>query len=162
MSTEAKQSKAEAEAQKKGEELVLFCPCCFASSDGGSWTVGEAVVDYLCSNCGASGPNLKIPRWSVDSIRRQASWVGKRYYAHEEDKATYEELQDLRATIKEFPGRYVERTANDECYMISQDLPSGSRISTFTEASTPEKAMEEVKLNLPYIPASKLKKKPKK
>lgn len=36
-------------------------------------------------NCG-SGGLVPMPEWAVSSIRFQASWVGKRYYPHDEDR----------------------------------------------------------------------------
>lgn len=158
MATKEKQSKAEAAAQKKRDELILFCSRCFASEDGGSWTRGQAIVSGLCSNCGAGGPDLRIPRWAVDGIRESASWVGKRYYPNDEDIETSAEVRNLRATIKVFPGRTVEQTADGQAFMVTQELPGGRSVSMFTGAATAEKALEDLRLDLPYIPKSALKK----
>lgn len=72
---------------------LQFCPSCFASNENGSWN--HVVVDNLCSNCGSIG-TVKLPRWAVESIRRSASWVGKRYYPSEEDLLNSRELRYLR------------------------------------------------------------------
>lgn len=137
---------------EKLAELLLFCPCCFASSEGGSWTKGQAVFEGLCINCGASGPALTIPRWAVESIHRQASWVGKRYYPNDEDKETWDEVQALRATIKEFPGRSVRRTEDGKDWWVSQRLKKGQSISIVVKAKTWEDAFEKARLQLPYVP----------
>ena len=94
------------------KELILFCEMCFASSDDSSWG-GELVQGY-CMNCGAGGTSLQIPRYSVEYIRRNASWVGKRYYPHEEDTENYEERERLRAQMTEFPGRTIEGPFTDK------------------------------------------------
>lgn len=69
---------------KDENEIILFCPRCFASSDNASW--GEPIMEGHCFNCGAGGCTVKLPRWAIEMIRKSASWVGKRYYPHEEDK----------------------------------------------------------------------------
>lgn len=146
---------AEQKRLEKLAEILLFCPCCFASSEGGSWTNGQAAFEDLCINCGASGPNLKMPRWAVDSIRRQASWVGKRYYAHEEDKENYEELMRLRATIKVFPGRTATLAEDGESWWVTQELGGGRNVSItvdLKDAKTKEAALEKARLALPYVP----------
>lgn len=140
-------------AQEKMDEIILFCPRCFASTDNSSW--GEQILEDYCLNCGSGGPSLKIPRWAVKSIRDSASWVGKRYYANEEDKATYEELRRLRATIKEFPGRTATLTEDGESWWVTQELGGGRNVSVIIDlkrAKTKEAALEKARLELPYVP----------
>jgi hypothetical protein len=156
----AKARKADVEAaeQKKREELVLFCPCCFASGDGGSWTRGEAVVPGLCSNCGAGGEDTRLPRWAIDAIRRSASWVGKRYYPCEEDKEHYDEVQALRALVKKFPGRSVRLGEDGTFWWVTQEKGGGTSTSIMIEksqAKTAKEALEKARLSLPYVPNPK-------
>lgn len=75
------------------EDVLDFCPGCFATNEDGSW--GHTCDDHYCYNCGAQG-TVKLPRWAVRSIREQASWVGKRYYPHDEDREAAEEIAALR------------------------------------------------------------------
>lgn len=153
---------SEAEAQKKREELILFCSTCFASTDNASWN-GE-VTDFMCGNCGAGGPNLKIPRWAVKSIREQASWVGKRFYANEEDIETYEEVRALRAMVKEFPGRSVRRGEDGMFWWVTQDKGGGTSTSVMiekSEAKTANGALAKARLQLPYVSEKQLRAKKK-
>jgi hypothetical protein len=143
---------------KSQDELVYFCAKCFASSDNGSWTNGEAVDEALCINCGAGGCAVKIPRWAVKSIREQASWVGKRYYANDEDIQNYEELQALRNLVTKFPGRSAEK--QKDCWWVTQKLPGDKSVTVFvefSEAPTIGHAMAKARARLPYIPEEKLK-----
>lgn len=84
-----------AQAAKTNHLTMLeFCPGCFASEENGSW--GCTTVNGHCMNCGSAG-TIQIPRWAVDSIRRSASWVGKRYYPSAEDLDDQRELRYLRS-----------------------------------------------------------------
>lgn len=77
-------------------ELLYFCPGCFATNEDSS---GPEICDaHYCFNCGMSA-TVHIPRWATQSIREQASWVGKRYYPDEEDRITREELKVLRPLL---------------------------------------------------------------
>ncbi len=58
--------------------FLIFCPLCFASEESSSW--GADVMDGHCFNCGASGGTVHLPAWAISEIRKNASWVGKRYY----------------------------------------------------------------------------------
>lgn len=140
----------EKKAPKKSADVLVFCPMCFASNEGGSW--GDGCDEGHCFNCGASNSTVKLPRWAIDSIRQQASWVGKRFYAHDEDKNLYEEIRHLRGTIKEFPGRSVERTEDGTAWWVHQELPGGLRVSIVVEGGTKERALEKGRLELPYVP----------
>lgn len=65
-------------------DIAQFCVCCFADSVwGGSW--GGDVFQGGCMNCGAGGSSITLSLMDIKQIRQQASWVGKRYYPHEED-----------------------------------------------------------------------------
>lgn len=87
-------------------DVLAFCAGCFASSEDGSWDL--TCDNQYCYNCGTVG-TVQLPRWAVDSIREQASWVGKRYYPADEDKEAAEELAALRALAPLNP--YNERAA---------------------------------------------------
>ena len=140
------------------KENILFCPCCFASNDDSSW--GGDLTEAYCMNC-CHGQGLSMPRWAVVSIREQASWVGKRYYPHEEDYQAQEELQDLRAIPKTYPGRTAKLWgAAPRFWSVEQKKPDGSIISIMVspdKAKTKQAALKEAQTRLPYVPAKKLK-----
>jgi hypothetical protein len=157
---------AEKERIRKLNELLWFCAKCFASNENGSWGGGIDVAQdekrTNCSNCGAWGCAVKIPRWAVESIREQASWVGKRYYPIDEDKARYAEIQALRALVTEFPGRSAEKIPEDhpddvDQWWVHQELPHGGSTSTSVKAKSAEEALKKGRLLLPYIPKNALK-----
>jgi len=82
-------------------DMELFCVQCFASESSGSWV--HVVVGSFCTNCCGNGTTMPLPKAAIESIRQQASWVGKRYYPHAEDLAKVAVPQpsiDL-ATIRE-------------------------------------------------------------
>jgi hypothetical protein len=136
-------------AEKDRKESILFCPRCFASGDDSSW--GDPVVDGHCFNCGAGGSSISIPRWAVESIREQASWVGKRYYPHEEDRERAEETALLRAIAPDDPRRKVTVDPdNPRRYRVEQPTKRGWT-STGVTASSLEEAREKAKLVLPYM-----------
>ncbi len=164
-------TKTAVKPEKKQDDILAFCAMCFATGEGGSW--GESVVvneknknDSHCFNCGAGGIAVQIPRWAVESIREQASWVGKRYYPNDEDLERYDEVKALRALVKKFPYRSVERIPDrpDDrgSWWVHQELPGGKRTSTTVKAKTAEEAFEKGRLLLPYIPKEALGKKCKK
>lgn len=93
------------EGQTKND-LLLFCVGCFATEEGGSW--GEICVDGYCMNCGSGGGTVQLKRWQIESIRTSASWVGKRYYPHQEDINNYREIQLLRARVPPNPSDKVD------------------------------------------------------
>lgn len=76
---------AEVEANKRAipDDWELFCCQCFASESSGSWD--HVVVGSFCANCCGNGTAFPLPKAAIESIRNQASWVGKRYYPHKED-----------------------------------------------------------------------------
>jgi hypothetical protein len=138
-------------------EMIDFCPRCFGSSDSTSWNC--PTESSYCFNCG--GCPIQIPRWAVESLREQASWVGKRYYPHDEDKQTNLELKNLRVLVKKFPGRSAVRSPPlpDEkttdawwvTQILSKDDPSES-VSVIVHARNKKEALEKCRLTLPYIP----------
>lgn len=145
----------EAETEPKKNEshldLLPFCPGCFATSEDGSW--GSVVLGDYCLNCGAGG-TVTIPRWAVTSIRRQASWVGKRYYPCDEDFEKYAELKALRALVKSFPGRTAEPDKeNPRRFWVKQQISENKSISTSVDASSIDEAIEASRYSgLPYVP----------
>lgn len=135
--------------------LVAFCVRCFASSDDSSW--GEVLLKEYCMNCGCNGPHLEIPRYDVKEIRRNASWVGKRYYPAEEDRKNREELERLRSEMTSYPGRSVS-PADGEGWLVKQEKPDGTWISMYVDANSPNDALEKLRIKLPFYKESDLKK----
>lgn len=141
-------------------DLTNFCPQCFADDDGGSWGVGT--IGGHCLNCGAGGA-IQIPKWAVESIRQNASWVGRRYYPQDEDREIYDERKALLDLVKVFPGREVMQARKFEDgewvddvgrWTIRQNTPSGY-MSTTVQAASREEAMEASRYHLRYMPGSK-------
>ncbi len=126
-------------------EYVDFCPGCFATNlDGSCCPTGSdgTGLQLGCDNCGGHHL-LHMPKWAADSIRRQASWVGKRYYPNHEDYIAKSDV--LRMPLSEAGKKhgdlvhaeaYRELSADDEVtvYMyagevveISFSYPDGRR-----------------------------------
>jgi hypothetical protein len=129
--------------------VVSFCPACFADEKSGSWD--HVVVGQYCTNCG-NGSTIIIPEWAVAEIRRNASWVGKRFYPADEDRERLEERADLLSVVPEFPGRDAKQ--GEERWSVWQLLPNGSSVITSVKADSKEAAMRASGLR--YVPASKL------
>lgn len=140
------------------KRLLWFCACCFASKEDGSWN--HTTSEHYCLNCGARGGAVRIPFWAIESIRNQASWVGKRYYPNQEDKEHARELKYLRALPASFPGRITESDKEERYrWWVKQTLPAetGSQyVSTMVNATSAEDALEASRFLLPYIPAEAL------
>lgn len=131
---------------------LWFCPCCFASSENGSWN--HTAYEGGCSNCGA-GPSIQLPPWAIDSIRQQASWVGKRYYPHAEDQEHSREVRALRSIVKEFPGRTACENVANPGWSVTQVMPDGSKCSMyFFNAKSEAEALALARLELPYVPST--------
>jgi len=150
---------SQSEASKEADphhELLNFCARCFASDDGGSWGVGT--IDGHCFNCGAGWTGeLKLPRWAVESIRAQASWVGRRYYPGPEDQERVAELKALRALPTSFPGRRAEEDKQEKYrWWVTQDLPGNKNVSSMFKATSAADAIEASRYSLPYVPAEDL------
>lgn len=131
--------------------VVYFCSKCFADSDGGSW--GEPAEYSNCYNCNTSsfGHGItSLPKYIVENIRKNASWVGKRYYAHEEDYRINEELKTLRDKVGIFPGRHVIKEGEHE-YLVIQQLSLNSHQMMFVKAADEKDALERSKSSLPYM-----------
>lgn len=128
---------------------LWFCPRCFASSDDGSW--GLTCDDTYCNNCSSSG-TVQLPDWAVQSIREQASWVGKRFYPHAEDHDSGDELRRLRRAMTSFPGRsaHHDDTLSDQ-WRVEQKR-GGVTISVWVDADSAEDAIEKTKDRLPWCP----------
>jgi len=145
---------------------ILFCCLCFASEDNSSW--GEPLIEGHCFNCGAGNSTFKLPRCAVESIREQASWVGKRYYPNKEDYEAAEERKRLLACVKKFPGRSIEpameldRDGNEVRqeyrWRVKQMTPGALWSSTSVTAKTKEEAWEKARLcSLTYYDEESLK-----
>lgn len=137
-------------------ELREFCALCFADDKSGSWghvTTGAC----FCTNCCANGSTIRIPAWAVRSIREQASWVGKRFYPHTEDREAHEERKALHDLVPSFPGREaIPQEDSPGLWQVTQILPVGS-VRTTVRAITGEQAMRQSGLR--YVPQSELGKK---
>jgi Zn ribbon nucleic-acid-binding protein len=148
-------------------DTVSFCPQCFADDHGGSWGSGVLPGGH-CINCGAGGA-IAMPKWAVESIRQNASWVGRRYYPGSEDKEILDERKALLSLVETFPGREVMQArkyeagadlANGEWvdevgrWEIRQNTASGY-MSTIVEASSRDEAMEKSRFLLRYVPEPK-------
>lgn len=124
-----------------------FCPRCFADDEGGSWGEGVVGNGALCANCGAMGA-IAIPAWAVASIREQASWVGKRYYPHAEDREHSREVRYLRSIAPPAAGVTAEHMEgakwNHWC------VTSGTTSIMPIVAASEEAAIREGRLSLPY------------
>ena len=135
-------------------QMIQFCPNCFATEHDGSW--GSTVHGQWCSNCGATG-TIPMPRWAVESIRSNASFVGKRYYPIDEDFEASRELKELRALQTSFPGRSAElkqsHLGEGPYWSVSQKMGRKTRYITVSadKAKTPEEALEAAKCDLPYV-----------
>ena len=77
------------------DQTLDFCTLCFASSEDGSW--GCTTSEGHCYNCGAGGAAINIPKWAIESIRKNGSWVCKRAYPSQEDREQVRELRYLRS-----------------------------------------------------------------
>jgi hypothetical protein len=148
----------------KSTDLLLFCPQCFASNEDGSQ--GQVIasdqksVHTICYNCGLNDGAVVLPRGAIESIRKQASWVGKRYYPHAEDMDAIEERYDLLRTIKVFPGRSAKQVSDEKYWEVKQLLPDGSSVACYIDgavAHNAEEAIEASRRVLIYIPEEKLK-----
>ncbi|HMJ52953.1 MAG TPA: hypothetical protein VK540_12780 [Polyangiaceae bacterium] len=103
-------------------------------------------------NCG-NGSTVAVPAWAVESIREQASWVGKRYYPNAEDHEACEERLALLALVKEFPGRSVEPTDESGRWVVKQLQPNGLYTMTSVDAATVDEAFGKAIAILPYVTA---------
>lgn len=141
---------------KDGDDVRWFCVRCFADDHGGSWGDGTHPSAGHCANCGAGESLVAIPPWAVASIREQASWVGKRYYPHEEDRATTRELRVLRCKLDPFscPGRTVQRWIDlaGAHLMVMQRMPGDRSVSMFPDdpSWSDEAALAWAVTRLPY------------
>jgi hypothetical protein len=133
-------------------KLTQFCPGCFADEYGGSWD--HVVMGNHCTNCGASGM-VSIPKWAVDTIRKNASWVGSRFYPCAEDYEIWEERKALLSTIETFPGRTAFENPNEPGnWSVTQKLPKNRSVMTIVKADSLDKALR--KCGLRYVAAADL------
>jgi hypothetical protein len=147
-----KKKSKKTESKKDPMAMLVFCPRCLGSSESSSWN--SLIIDGLCGNCG-NGDTIHLARWAIDSIRSQASWVGKRYYPIDEDYEMAAELKNLRALVTDFPGRMAERAndpENPRLWWVTQRMKGGKSVSTTVDADSREEALALVRLDLPYCP----------
>ena len=134
----------------EASEAVDFCPLCFATNEDGSW--GCTVTTAGCSNCGANGGIVRLPRWAVTSIRANASWVGKRYYPNDEDIQAESERRELLAQVAEFPGRTAKPGSEPNSWWVTQRLANGTEQSVIVVARSATTALEAARYSLTYVP----------
>jgi hypothetical protein len=131
---------------------TLFCVRCFADDRGGSW--GEGTINGHCFNCGAGGSTVTLPVWAVDTIRKNGSWVCKRYYPADEDMSISRELRYLRSIAPAPSGRSAERidssTATPNDWRVSQKMPDGSTTTVYVNAQDEYGALRAAAGVLPY------------
>jgi len=139
---------------RKPDDLLDFCVCCFATDEGGPYGEGTITIgeNSACYSCGNSGPSLKIPRWAVDSIRKNGSWVCKRYYPSDEDIEENEMIKRLLATIKEFPGRSAKPSSEPGLWWVEQATKGNTKKMVIVTAGSAEEAMAAAATKLPYYP----------
>lgn len=140
-------------------ESAMFCPACFADEGSGSWMHAVIRTDRggHCANCG-NGSCIDIPKWAIELIRQKASWVGKRYYSHDEDRVAHLERRTLLALVKEFPGRTATRVVDDPdplSWNVYQKMPDGRSVQTTVRAPDEETALRWSRLT--YYTAGQLK-----
>lgn len=100
-----------------------------------------------------------MPIWAIDSIRQNASWVGKRYYPSQEDREQALELRYLRSLAPPPSGRTVKRAdydgSNEHDWVVKQEYPDGSSVTTMVKADFDEQAWLAGQIALPYpVPQS--------
>lgn len=135
--------------QAERDAIREFCPGCFADDLGGSWN--HTTQGGYCNNCGAGG-TVQIPVWAVESIRKQASWVGKRYYPADEDLRIQRELKYHRSLAELPPDRTakaVEVGEEDGYWSVVQPQPGGT-IQCSVKADSAEEALQKTKDRLPW------------
>lgn len=100
---------------------------------------------------------MPLPAWAIESIRAQASWVGKRYYPADEDRERHEERKALLKLVGEFPGREAKPSQSEQMagkYEVVQQMPGGRSVMTWVSANDAEEAMR--KSGLTYFTAEQL------
>lgn len=131
-----------------------FCTLCFADTDGGSWGCATVPEANHCMNCGAGHSLVPLEKWAIESIRKNASWVGKRYYPSKEDKDLAAELRALRKMQTEYPGRSVAlapSATGERNWTVTQRLPGGLSMMVFPQADSAEEAWENSRASLPWV-----------
>jgi hypothetical protein len=131
--------------------MWFMCSMCLAHDE----------IDGHCLNCGAGGTTHLVPMWFIESIRKNASWVCKRYYPNEEDMQNAGELRALRAQMATFPGRSAELVKEDERGAAYWRVKQATGDRTYTMVTTPwlgeddtaEKAVDRTKHVLPWNPS---------
>lgn len=132
-------------SREEQQAWANFCSNCFADDEGGSWGCGTDRSH--CYNCGMGLP-VSIPVEAVRNIRKQASWVGKRYYPHEEDIRELKELAYFRTRAGDPKNRTAEYRHG--AWFVSQPSGEGKILSIVTQASSAEDALNKVRHLMPY------------
>lgn len=112
---------------------------------------------YSCLNCGSCGSLIKLRRWQIDEICRNASWVGKRRYPTDEDIELAAEIKELRQLAAHFlgnqlPGRKaIPPSEGMDSWMVSQDHNNKLRC-VFVNATDENDALKKAVPLLPFVP----------
>jgi len=127
-----------------GDPEEFFCTMCFATDE----------FSEHCFNCGSGGTNVSLPKSFIALIRKNASWVGRRFYASDEDKAEYAERKALRCAIGRWPGRSVEPIVDSDDVWVKQVTSSGTctMITASRRGRTDEQIILDTADALPWAP----------
>lgn len=126
--------------------LSHFCVMCFADESDGSWGHVTIPESNYCTNCSSGGTLIQIPRGAVESIRRNASWVGKRYYPADEDSISFREREELLKLVQSFPGRSAKALEDESGrWEVSQRSPDRRTTSTWVSAESGDDALRRAK-----------------
>lgn len=130
--------------------MFFMCSHCFA----------EDTIDGHCLNCGAGGTTVLVPMWFIEDLRKNGSWVCKRYFANEEDVQIARELRALREKMTEFPDRTAELNEmpdGSKYWSIKQLAPNNTWIAVTDAAQpndTPASVIRRTATKLPYDPVN--------
>jgi hypothetical protein len=130
------------------DKKELFCVRCFASESAGSMGGTISPTDKqgaLCGNCGAINAAVPLSPKAIESIREQASWVGKRFYPHGEDIDARAERKRLLKQVMTYAGRTAvlapEHVHKDVTWFVSQRIGPNASVSVYVQADTAFTAM---------------------
>lgn len=140
------------------EKQIGFCASCFASEEDGSWGHTVTAVGGYCLNCGAGGV-VALPTWAIKEIRRNAAWVGARYYPDDATKDERAELLALRKAIGNWPGRTATHFQIEEAgpvrWCLRQDCMDKRRgvyVQCWTNALPGETAEQAIARTADMLP----------
>lgn len=135
---------------------MKFCTLCFASEADGSFHC--IVVGDGCTNCSANGTVVELPEWAIANIRRNASWVGRRFYPCDEDREAQQERADLLSLVENFPGRTATLHTVDgrDAWEVKQQLSDRRVVSTYMPGYQSGAHAMRRAIGLRYVPQWRL------